>query len=247
MKKHLGIAALILATATTLALAANVPTLSGPGGSGPGVTPQPEFAVLWDQPLSATDTNTYANQEFGDFPTFSCWVADDFVVPAAGWSIDAIFVPSGGWNGATTIACGSMLHFEIWADAAGLPAGYPGSGSPVWSLAVAPTDGQITISNGSGGIPTNVLATLTTPASVPAGTYWFMFYLTADFATCGQFGRQAADTTNGLGTQWINPGGGFGNGTAWQSWSILGATLQDAAFRLEGTSLPVELQTFTAE
>jgi hypothetical protein len=247
VKKHLGIATLILATTTTVALAANVPTLFGSGGSGPGAEPEPEFAVLWDQPLSATNTNAYANQEFGDFPTYSCFVADDFVVPATGWSIETIYVPNGAWNGATTISVASMLHFEIYADAAGIPAGNPGGVAPVWSLAVVPTDPQITLSIGSGGFDTSVLATLTTPIDLAAGTYWLVFYPTADFATAGQFGRQGSDTTNGLGTQWINPGGGFGNGTAWQSWSILGATLQDAAFRLEGTVLPVELQSLSIE
>lgn len=247
MNKRLVIVAIVLTVSATLALATDRPTMSGPGGGGPGTVADPEFAVLWDQPLSATNTNAYANQDFADLPTYSCFVADDFVVPAGGWSIEAIFVPNGGWNGATTIACGSMLHFEVWADNAGIPAGYPGSGTPVWSLAVPPTDGQITLTNGTSGIPTDVLATLTTPGSVGPGTYWFVFYPTAPFSPCGQFGRQPSDTTNGFGTQWINPGGAFGNGTAWQSWTILGATQQDAAFRLEGTVVPVELQSFSAE
>jgi len=239
--------AVLLIAGGTLSLAADVPTVAGPGGGGPGVSPSPKFAVLWDQPLSAVNTNAYANQEFGDFPTYSCFVADDFVVPAAGWNVEAIYVPNGAWNGATTISAASMLHFEVYDNAAGIPAGYPGGTAPVWSLAVLPTDPQITLSVGSGGFTTDVLVTLTTPFDLAAGTYWLVFYPTAHFATVGQFGRQASDSTNGLATQWINPGGGFGYGTAWQSWSIVGATAQDAAFRIEGDIIPVTLQSFDIE
>ena len=247
VKKRLVIAALVLTVSATLALATDRPTTFGPGGGGPGTIVEPEFAVLWDQPLSATNTGAYVNQEFSDVPTYSSFAADDFVVPAGGWSVEAIFVPNGAWNPGTSITCASMLHFEIWADNAGIPAGYPGSGTPVWSLAVPPTDSQITITTGPGGIPADVLATLTTPGNLAPGTYWFVFYPTAGFAACGQYGRNAADTTNGLTAQWINPGGAFGYGTAWQAWTILGVTNTDAAFRLEGTVVPVELQSFSAE
>lgn len=238
----------VLLLGATLASAADVPTLMGAAGSAQSVIPAPEFAVLWDQPLSATNQNAYVNQQFGDFPDFSAYLADDFVVPAGGWSINAMFVPNNGWNGATSMTCASMLHFEIYADGGGIPAGYPGGPAPVWSLAVPPTDPQITITNGSGGIPTNVLATLTVPAQITtAGTYWFIFYPTADLATCGQFGRQPADTANGAFVQFINPGGGFGYGTGYQGWGVIGVVEHDEAFRLEGDIIPVTLQSFDIE
>ena len=238
----------VLLLGAALASAADVPTLVGPAGGGQSVIPAPEFAVLWDQPLSAVNTNAYVNQQFGDFPDYSSYLADDFVVPGDGWSINAIFVPNDGWGGATSMTCASMLHFEIYADNGGIPAGYPGGPAPVWSLAVPPTDPQITLTNGTLGIPTNVLATLTMPAQIISpGTYWFIFYPTADFAVCGQFGRQPADTTNGAIVQFINPGGGFGYGTGYQSWSILGPTEHDEAFRLEGDIIPVTLQSFDIE
>jgi len=238
----------VLLLGALAASAADVPTLVGAAGGGQSQIPAPEFAVLWDQPLSAVDQNAYVNQDFPDLPTYSSYLADDFVVPAGGWSINAMFIPNNGWNGATTITCASMLHFEIYADAGGIPAGYPGGPAPVWSLAVPPTDPQITITNGSGGIPTNVLATLTAPAVIPAaGTYWFIFYPSADFGVCGQFGRQPSDTTNGAVVQFINPGGAFGYGTSYQSWAIVGATLHDEAFRFEGDIIPVTLQSFDIE
>jgi hypothetical protein len=55
-----------------------------------------------------------------------------------------------------------------------------------------------------------------------------------NFAGTGQYGRQPADTTNGYTGQFINPGGGFGLGTVWRDWTVLGPTQPDLAFRLEG-------------
>ena len=55
-----------------------------------------------------------------------------------------------------------------------------------------------------------------------------------NYGSYGQFGRQSSDTANGYTGQFINPGGDFGYGTAWQVWTVLGSTQQDIAFRLEG-------------
>ena len=248
MRRHLIIIVVCLLASVSSAPAADVPTPFGVVGSGGGSIPQPEFAVLWDQPLSAVNQNAYANQEFTDFPTYSCFVADDFIVPIEGWSVEALFIPNEGFNGGDTFLDADMLHFQVWADAGGVPAGYPGIDTPVWSLDVLPSDSQITLSVSSGGANMlNLLLTLTTPFNLPSGTYWLVFYGTGEFASDGQWGRQGADTTNGYTTQWANPGGGFGYGTTWQGWGVLGATLQDSAFRIEGTVLPVELQSFTAE
>jgi hypothetical protein len=250
--RKIAIFSFVLLLGAALASAADVPTLVGPAGGGQSQTPSPEFAVLWDQPLSSVDTNAYANQDFEtSFDGYDIYVADDFVVPAGGWSITAMFIPNDGWNGATSMTCASMLHFEIYADAGGMPAGYPGGGAPVWSLAVPPTDPQITLTTGTLGIPTNVLATLTAPAQITtAGTYWFVFYPSAEFGVCGQFGRQVSDTTNAADAMVINPGGGFGFPTTWTSvqdpltWAL---PQQDFAFRLEGDIIPVTLQSFDIE
>jgi hypothetical protein len=192
-------------------------------------------AVLWDQPLSLANTAAYANQDFSDFPTYSCYAADDFT-NASPWSLTAIFVPGDGWNGFSSLANATTLNWAIYADAGGVPDGDPSGGgnAPVWSLSLAPADAQVTITAGSGGNPSNVLLTLGTPAALPPGTWWFVFYPDMAFSTAGQYGRQPADTANGATGQWINPGGGFALGTAWQNWTVLGGTQQDQAFRLEG-------------
>ena len=196
--------------------------------------PNPE-AVLWDQPLSTVNQNAYVDQEFTDFGTFSSYLADDFV-NANAWTINLIYVPGDGWNGFTTLLNATALNWGIWPDAGGVPAGDPSIGGAVWSLTLPPTDPQVVISNSTpGGLPAVTTLTLSAPISLPAGHWWLIFYPTMAFSPYGQFGRQPSDTTNGYWTQFINPGGGFGYGTAWQSWAVIGATQQDMAFRLEGT------------
>ena len=210
-------------------------------------------AVLLDQPLSTVDTNVYANQDFATAnDIFDIFIADDFIIADTAWDIGTIFVDNNGWNGATDIGCASMLTWEIYNDGGGVPDGdpYGGGNAPVWSLAVAPTDGQVSITTGSGGIPSNVTLTLAVPANLTTGTYWLVFYPSADYTVCGQWGRQRSDTTNGAAAVVINPGGGFGYPTTWtsvQDGGTWGLATQDFAFRIEGVIVPVELQSFSIE
>lgn len=189
---------------------------------------------MWDQPLSTVDQNAYVDQDFTDYADYSSFLADDFT-NAETWNISSIFVPGNGWNGFTTLLNASSLTWQVYADNAGVPAGDPFSGGALWSLSLLPADPQVVISNGTGGMPSDVTLNLSAPLNLPAGQYWFVFYPSLGFDAYGQYGRQPSDTTNGYTGQFINPGGGFGYGTDWQVWSIIGATQQDLAFRLEGT------------
>lgn len=199
-------------------------------------------SVLWDQPLSTINTNAYVDQEFSDFPAYSSFLADDFVAESP-WFIDTIFVPGYGFNGFTTLFNATALTFMIYEDNAGVPAGDPSGGGilPIWALSLPPTDPQLTITNGFSGVPSNTQLDLNVPILLPAGHYWLIFYPTLEFGTAGQYGRQAADTVNLDTAQIINPGGGFGFGTEWQPWTVLGAglTQTDIAFRIEGTELAI--------
>ncbi len=190
--------------------------------------------VLWNQPLSTVDSNVYVDQDFTDDPSYSSYLADDFINPSQ-WSIHNIFVPGGGWNGFTSLYNAVSLTWQIYADCSGAPCGNPSGGSaPVWSLTLAPTNAQVTITTGAGGYPSNTLLELASPVSLPAGQWWLVFYPAMSFSSYGQYGRHAADTVNGYTGQFINPGGGFGLGTTWQPWSAVNATEYDIAFRLEG-------------
>ncbi|HNZ01878.1 MAG TPA: S8 family serine peptidase, partial [Anaerolineaceae bacterium] len=245
------------ATVTALA-AAPVPAAISGGGStsalttsggsvavAPVTAPPAVNAILWDQPLSAVSTAAYVNQEFSDYPDFSSFLADDFVA-ADPWTITSLFIPGDGWNGFSSLLNATALNFQIYADNAGIPAGYPGGGAPVWSLSVPPTDLQVTLTTGSGGYLSNATLTPAAPINLPPGHYWLVYYPTMSFGSYGQFGRQPADTTNGYVGQFINPGGGFGYGTAWQPWTVIGPTQQDIAFRIEGMAITSEFHDFTA-
>ncbi|MBN1879011.1 hypothetical protein JW823_02780 [bacterium] len=214
--------------------------------------------TLWNQPLSSTDWSTYANQDFEEaaYVAYDIFIADDFA-NAQWWQIDGIFVNNNTWNPGTDLTCATALNFEIYADSGGMPDGDPSGGgnSPVWSLSLAPTSPQIALTPGVGGYLTNVFASLTTPVSLPAGTWWFVFYPTMLYSPCGQCGDNVSDTTNGSPALVINPGGGFGFPTTWtsiQSGSTFGATMQDIAFYFCGivatpgpTSTPTRTPTAT--
>jgi len=198
-----------------------------------GITVNPD--VLWDQPLSIVNTTAYVNQDFPDYPSSSSFLADDFVVDAL-WQVDGFYIPGDGWNGFSTLLNASQLTFMIYADNMGVPAGDPtGRGNPpVWALSISPTDPHLTISTGWSGYPSNVQLDLDSPIPLPVGHYWFIFYPTMVFNPYGQYGRQPSDTTNGYTGQFVNPGNGFELGTEWQSWGVVGATTQDAAFSIYG-------------
>jgi hypothetical protein len=191
--------------------------------------------TLWNQPLSSVNQNAYVNQDFPDNPTYSSFLADDFIVDKF-WSIQTIFIPGNGWAGFTTLANASALTFQIYADNSGIPAGDPSGGGnpPLWTLTLPITDSHITLYTGSGGYPSDTMLRLPTGLSLPTGHYWLVFFPTMPFSPYGQFGRQPADTTNGGIGKFINPGGAFGYGTAWQNWSVIGPAQHDIAFRLGG-------------
>lgn len=216
------------------------PASAQPSAPASGYDPK---MVLWDQPLSSANQNAYINQEFGDLPTYSSFLADDFVVDEA-WQISRLFIPGSGWNGFNSLANATSLNFLIYADAGGVPDGDPsGRGNPpLWALSLPPTNPQITLSNGTGSTLSNTLLSLDTPIILPPGHYWFVFYPTMNLNPHGQFGRQPADTSNHGTAQLVNPGNGLGLGDQWMDWTILNTTQTDLAFRIEGEiATPLEI------
>ncbi len=193
--------------------------------------------VLWEQTISSTDTNAYVDQYFPDYSTSSTFLADDFLVGASGWSVKEIYIPGDLWNGGTTLANATQIVFQVYADNAGVPAGNPINGGSYWSLSLAPSNGQISLTNGLGGYPSNIRLTMTSPLFLPAGRYWLVFYPVMSFGTAGQYGRYVSDTVNGFDAVVINPGGGLGFPVTWTSiqdattWSLV---QQDLAFQIKG-------------
>jgi Zn-dependent metalloprotease len=209
----------------------------------------------WHQPgrYPPNATDFYADQDFVDpaNDSFDIYIADDFVC-ADPWVIQEIFVPGGFFGGGTTFMNAVSLHFEIYANNAGVPDGDPGGGGnpPIWSLSVPPTDSQITINNGSIDLPTDITLNPDTLISLSAGTYWLVFYPEMEFTVGGQYGRRTSDTTNGYHAQVINPGGGFiPAATTWTpvtdgtTWAL---AQQDFAFRIDMIIDPGTLQFSSA-
>ncbi len=196
-------------------------------------------SVLWDQPISSVDPYVYISQEFTDLADYSSFLADDFVVTSP-WLIDTIFIPGDGWNGFSTLLNASSLTFLIYEDSGGVPAGDPSVDvpPPVWAQTLPPTDPQITITVGKSGYPSNTLLELDKPILLPTGHYWLIFYPTMPRYDGGQFGRHPSDTTYLNTATYINPGGGFGQGTLWEPWTVIGVTQTDLAFRIEGIVIP---------
>ena len=182
--------------------------------------------------------------------------ADDFTTGTDTWSVTKIFVPGGFHDTAnpphfpglpntnSTLLSAASLNWIIYADNSGFPAGNPVTGlgsSPVWSLSLAPSNGQVTITNGMvpGGdpYPSNVLLTLSTPVILGPGTYWLIFYPVADATVIGRWGRQVSNSVNGADA--VVAGGGDGIPSAWTSvrdastWNL---PTKDFAFSLEGTA-----------
>ncbi len=194
--------------------------------------------ILWDQPVSASNPSRRANQVFPDsqYSGYTCYLADDFVNTET-WRIEHVFVPGEMYNGGTSLANATTLHWRIYADDDGLPAGYPGSGAaPVWSLDLSTNDPQITLMTGLQNNLSDTAITLETPIELPAGTWWLMFYPTMSFSSHGQYGRISSDTTIQEIAKFINPGGDFGHGTNWMNWNnVSSVTHHDLAFRVSGS------------
>ena len=192
--------------------------------------------VLWHQPIDLGNSNVYIAQEFPDEPVYSSYLADDFLVEDS-WNIETIFVPGSNLSGFTSLLNANALNWKIYRDNSGFPAGDPGGGgdAPVWSLSLVPTSPSVSLSTGTSGHLSSTLLNLPDAITLSPGRYWLVFYPTLAFNPYGQFGLQPADTSNEAVAKFINPGDGFGYGTGWNDWTILGMSQQDLAFSIGGT------------
>jgi hypothetical protein len=190
---------------------------------------------LWNQSLSQVNKDSLWSQEFPDYPNHNIYLADDFYIHSQ-WKINYIFVPGDRYISITSLFDADALHFMLFEDNGGVPAGDPegGDANPIWSVSLAPTHPNVDIYLGSNGLLTNTLLKLPNPVILPKGRYWLVFYPTLMYDLYGGFGRQSADTPYGFSGQIINPRGGFGWGTAWQDWRNLSSVNYDSAFRLGG-------------
>lgn len=212
--------------------------------------------VLVDQPLSIVNTEAYHNQDYEKWfnrAESDIWIADDFdVKPGEAWHISSIFVPGDfitNLRQASSLRNAELLTWYIYANNGGVPAGNPeGGAAPLWSISLPPDDPQISITDGSGGRPSNVTLNILDPYRFTAGKYWFVFYPKLEYNRYGEIGRQPSDTTNGSEALIMAHSNvdGFpiiwtfvtNDAVPWEEQGFKKLPLPDFAFRMEGGVFP---------
>ncbi|MFC1970305.1 hypothetical protein ACFLVV_03695 [Chloroflexota bacterium] len=204
---------------------------SGPSGDGVEGAPLGSPDVLWDQPYGGG--LSIASQYFTDFG-YAFYSADDFM-NAEPWNIESIFVD--GFSAHLSQA--DNLHWLIYPDNGGVPAGYPDIGGELWSHTCKPSDPEVTISGSGDQVTLDIVTAQGAPLYLPPGTYWLCFYPSLNFGLYGQWYWDIAGTTNFATAQFIDPTNYFGMGwTSWTPWSTVVPGSYDAAFQLEGSTMP---------
>ncbi len=193
---------------------------SGSPSSRIGSAPQPASpaAVLYDQ-MDSPAASDVTSQDFeAAYDPYDDQAADDFVVPAAGWSVTGVDVDGEYGNGPGPAA---SFHVYFYANSGTLP------GALVASRLAQPFTGTL----GDAAI------TLTPPVALTAGTYWVAVQAREDFVPSGQWFWGNRTPQANSPAAWENPAGGFGFGcTTWGVRSTcVGSAGADQLFRLNGT------------
>jgi len=167
--------------------------------------------VIIDQPSQGG--NGYYATFFTDFGAGS-YASDDFVVPANGTNLSAIVVPGFSTGTPLSSLAGAGVHFQIYANAGGLPDGGPeGLGNaPVYSYDT--TIGSTGLSVAGNTISLDLAAAGATATNLPAGTYWLVVFVDMAYGTDGGFAQFV--TTTGHGSTGAEFGPVFGE-TNWSA------------------------------
>jgi len=189
------------------------------------LTSKAEANVLWDQ--SGNLGQGVVAQEFPDFPTFTTYEFDDFVVASPGWIVTrvTIFGFEGDPNNNTALT--QRLELRI-LDAPSANA------NVIQSVTINVTGGHPADFAFGDGV--NQLFVLN------PGTYWISAWVARPFGNGGGQWFWARNNTNGPlnGSEhyFHNPGGGFNFGTNPIPGSTVFGTVADLGFRIEGQLVP---------
>ncbi len=191
--------------------------------------------VVWNQP---TTLNSGVGSSYSTADAAGGWIAADFQVATAG-PVSKLTVY--GFDNTNTLPAQSAITWSIYGDAAGAPDGNPNDGSgnaPVWTYTAAPASAGVTIT-GSGEIALD-LAAAAQSLNLGAGTYW----LTVNPTYPDPFPAMGTSTAGPwrwfTSAKVLNDAALVGDEyglTAWTSYTAAGlpATIQDVAFKIEGT------------
>jgi len=171
-------------------------------------------------PLVVLDQASQGN--FGDYSDLfvdiseGIYMAEDFQVTGASTNLSKLSFP-GFVTGSTSLAgyAGNNIHFEIYADNAGIPNGNPETVAPSYVWNYVATIGSTTGLSVSGNtITIDLVAAGATATALPAGTYWVVAYPETNYFDSG-WAQFESVTTFGNNAHVINPLGDFGFGTNW--------------------------------
>ena len=203
------------------------------------IAPQSPTAVLLDQPLEPGFPDGLTSQDFEPVrDADDIFIADDFSNDQW-WAISTIFVPGLTALPQGDLQCAAELHWEIYADDGGVPAGNPRGAPPVWAYYGTTSDPNLVFTSYL-SFDRHVRLNLDVPITLPPGHWWLVFYPSLSSSDCFRYARLPSTTTNGAPAQVINPGQGLGLPDTWTSVldeSIPGLGNHDFAFQLGGVTL----------
>jgi MYXO-CTERM domain-containing protein len=183
-------------------------------------------AVLYDQTINPI-VNNFVDQEFGDFPSFSAYLVDDFKTGGQTWNVTSVstyFTGYGSWGGITT---GKL---QVYTKSGNIPS----NGSDIAPEYTVP----VVVSNVGGSWEVKADTSGIAELQGINGDYWVGLTPVADFGKFGQNFHLLQDLANGDQTAGRNPGGAFGFPNWTHPGDVIGGGPYDMSFRLDGDVVP---------
>jgi len=199
------------------------------------ITPSGSAVVLYDQFVNATTNGSVVNDSTSSSDSYDSEGADDFVVPAGGWTVQQFnFL---GFASGGTAAWPATSNVFVYPDNAGAPAAAPECSYPGVADTYTAATNLITVS-----LPTGCV--------LAAGKHWVGLQAVANYPVEGllYYWAGSAPVANS-GAVWENPGDAYSTGCtsfAALTGCITGAD-PDLAFQVLGVVTPVRLQDFSVD
>jgi hypothetical protein len=191
----------------------------------------PVVETLYDQTDNMSGWGWAAQDFEPENDDYDCEMADDFTVPAGGWTINRVEL-----SGHYSDGGGPLESVNLWFHRD--QAGWPGS-APVCSYS-----GVVPVSNGAGSLSVGVIAVdLPVGCVLSPGTNWLVAQIVMDYATGKRIYLTRRSTQSGNEAVWRQPGDGWEYGaTSWTRMTDIDpddeSTDPDMIFLLAGGDVP---------
>jgi hypothetical protein len=199
-----------------------------------GIAPSGVTLLLYDQFVNATTNAVFVDDSTSSSDSYDSEGADDFIVPAGGWTVQQFKFQGFAFNGAVNNAWPTTSNVFVYPDNAGSPAAAPECSYPL-------------VADSYNSTTTVVTVNLPTACVLAAGKHWVGLQAVANFNVDGQsyFWTGSSPVANS-GAVWRNPGDGtaFGCLTFTAVGSCSTGADPDFAFQVLGVLTPVTLQEF---